>query len=132
MFKRLLLLALMAILILAFASAHGQQLPSAKAPAARACSHDGYELWQELKILPVQFIGFNDEGAIWKYQDNDITHLGAFVLNEKTQYVAQEKKHVSAVYVQGRPDAVWLCYYCARCHTLLIAYELKPGSSPIN
>ena len=115
-----------------FATASAQELPGANLPAVKNCNHGGHDLWEGLRLLPVQFIGFDSNTITWKYQDDDVVTLGTFLFDEKTQYISQEKKRVSGLYLMEHQDAFWLCYHCSRCHALLIAYELKAGSSPID
>ena len=103
-----------------------QALPNVQEHTARLCDHGGYDLWSELRMLPVRFTKFDDNNtAAWKYQDDRMVKVGAFVLNERAHYVSREGKKVGVPYLIDHKDAEWLCYYCAQCNTLLTAYELK-------
>jgi len=106
--------------------------PGDTAPATRACTHDGYDLWDEMKVLPVRFTEFDNKKASWKYQDDRVMKLGSFTLTDSAQYRAQNDRKVQLDYLMQHKDAIWLCYYCVHCHTLLVAYELKPGALTLN
>ena len=123
----MLLLALLGwMLVLATANA---QDPGREKESPNACSHGGYDLWDQLRILPVHFTEFNGDTARWKYQDPQTVRLGSFVLRQNAQYISREKKDVKTPYLIERKDSDWLCYYCSHCNALLVAYELKRGSS---
>ena len=116
------LAALLVACLIVAATARPQAPQSAQGPAIKtACTHDGYELWDDLKMLPVQFIEFNSNTATWKYQDERMMKVGSFALAENGQYISREEKKVGLGYVTAHKDATWLCYYCAHCHLLLIA-----------
>lgn len=118
-------------LLIACGSARAQQQPSGQEPSVKTCSHGGYELWDGLRMLPVQFTYFDGNTAFWKYQDVYVVKLGAFVFDEGAQYISREKKKVDMLYLIERKDSEWLCYYCSHCHALLRAYELKAGPPSI-
>jgi hypothetical protein len=82
-------------------------------------------------MIPVRFTEFKGDTARWQYRDRYTLKLGSFVLHKSAEYVSREKKEVSVLYVAGCMSSDWLCYYCSNCNALLRAYELKPGSSPL-
>lgn len=114
---------------LSMAPTAGAQDATFEGEQIKTCNHGGYDLWDVMKMLPVRFTEFKAETAEWKYQDDYTVKLGSFVLRENAQYISREKKAVSMLYLMQRRDSDWLCYYCSRCHALLRAYELRPGSS---
>jgi hypothetical protein len=130
-FYRMRLFTLLVLLIL-FGTAHARNLLSGKDPAVEICNHGGYELWDNMRMLPVHFTQFDSNIASWKYQDDYVVELGAFSLNTNTQYISREKKRVDVLYFMARKGTDWLCYYCSHCHALLRAYELKAGSSSLD
>ena len=121
---RMLLLALFGCLLV-LASARDQNLDNENAP--QACNHNGFELWDGLRVLPVHFIDVSGDTARWKYQDQHTVRVGTFVLAKNAKYVSTENKDVKVLYLTQRKSSDWLCYYCGHCHSLLAAYELKPG-----
>ena len=122
------LAVLIVVLLVASAAARQQAFRSETGSATKACVHDGYDLWDEMKVLPVRFTEFDRKTASWRYQDDHVMKLGSFRLVENAQYRAQDDKRVTVDYLMAHKETVWLCYYCAHCHTLLVAYELKPGA----
>src|ERR1041385_1809959 len=107
------LAGLLVVFLVAATTARTQAPQNEKGPAIKACAHGGYELWDGLKVLPVQFIEFDRNTATWKYQDGHLMKVGSFALAERTQYRSREKKEVNVHYLMARKDAFWLCYYCA-------------------
>lgn len=122
---------LFVILSVAAAAARPQEFRSEKGSATKTCIHDGYDLWDEMKVLPVRFTEFDSKTANWKYQDDRVMKLGTFALVESAQYRSQDDRRVTVDYLIAHKEAIWLCYYCVHCHTLLVAYELKPGAIAI-
>lgn len=118
---------LLPVFLVIAATARTQAPRIQKEPATKTCSHADYEMWDELRVLPVRFTDFQDNTAAWKYQDAHIIKVGSFALYESGQYISREAKKVGVDYLMAHKDAGWLCYYCARCQTLLRAYELKAG-----
>ncbi len=130
-------LTLVLLVVFSVATARTQTLrsdsaPADTAPATKACNHDGYDLWDEMKVLPVRFTEFDRKTASWKYQDDRVMKLGSFALTDSAQYRSQDDRRVRVDYLMQHKEAIWLCYYCAHCHTLLVAYELKPGALTLN
>jgi hypothetical protein len=107
---------------------NGSGCPRAQESAGDFCKQGGYELWVRMRILPVQFIKFDNKTAFWKYQDTYVVKLDSFILSEKAQYISKEKKLVDLPYIRQHLESEWLCYYCSDCHTLLRAYELRANS----
>ena len=123
---RMLLVTLLGCLLV-LATARAQD-PDREKGLPKACTHGGYELWDQLRVLPVHFTEFTGDTAWWKYQDAHTVKLGSFVLRQRAIYVSRENKDVKALYLMERKGSDWLCYYCSHCNALLAAYELKPGS----
>jgi len=135
--RTLSLVLLLVVFSVAAATARTQTLrsdsaPADTAPATRACNHDGYDLWQEMKVLPVRFTEFDKKTVSWRYQDDRVMKLGSFTLTDTAQYRAQDDRRVKVDYLMQHMETIWLCYYCAHCHVLLVAYELKPGALTLN
>src|ERR1051325_1914996 len=126
--RRQVLLTLLSLFFIV-PTAWAQRTTGEKTEPARACNHGGFDLWHALRMIPVRFTEFNGDTAQWQYQDEYTVKLGSFALCEKAQYISQEKKAVSVLYVMERKGSEWLCYYCSHCNALLRAYELKSGSS---
>lgn len=112
-------------------AARAQHQVSGEALERERCNHGRHEVWDGLRVLPVRFIRFDDNTAFWKHQAHHIMKVGAFVVDENTQYISREKKRVAELYVMERKGSEWLCYYCSNCHALLKAYELRAGSSSL-
>ena len=131
MYRHLRFLAFLIGFLLLFTTAGAQEQPSTQEPPVINCNHGGYGLWDALRVLPVHFIRFKSNAVIWKYQDEYTIKLGAFMVSEDSRYFSRDMRGVSEADITDLGSAVWLCYYCSRCQTLLIAYEMKPGASPI-
>lgn len=125
--RRKALLTLLGFLLMLLTAQAQHQTTENPEPAA-VCDHGGFDLWNALRMIPVQFTAFNGETARWQYQDEYVVKLGSFVLHKKAQYISREKKEVSRLYLMERKGTDWLCYYCSLCNALLRAYELKQGS----
>jgi hypothetical protein len=116
-------LLLSALLFVGIAQAQYPWSPKDSTP----CNH-GPDLWDSVKVRPVQFTEFDGDTAYWKYQDNATLKSGSYVFTDQSKFYSVKDTEVNQLYLIAKKNHKWLTFYCDHCKAILRAYELKPAN----